>query len=204
MATRRSRRRTNVLDRYNLDDRFLQRADPKIGRAGMIGGTDLETGQRVVVKIWRRDPKLVDEELREIWRQEIRQLHRLAGYPGAREHIVMLHDSAEDAEGFYLVLSPGQRSPLQTILDGARDQHWLKQLRPHRNRLRLWKDLKRIAVGLDILHRQGLLHRNLDTWAIFTAGGDEPDFQLSGFEWSIRLTGVADRLRRPVGSGRDR
>jgi hypothetical protein len=197
MATRRSRRKTNFLDRYNLDDRFLQRPDPKIGRAGMIGGTDLETGQRVVIKEWRRDPNLLDEELREIWRQEIRQLHRLAGYPGAREHIVMLHDSAESADGFYLVLSPGQRLPLQTLLHSARDQHWLKQLRPHRNRLRLWKDLRRIAVGLDILHRQGLLHRNLDTWAIFTAGGDEPDFQLSGFEWSIRLTGVADRLRRP-------
>jgi hypothetical protein len=145
MSTRRPRRKTNFLDRYNLDDRFLQRADPKIGRAGVIGGTDLETGQRVVIKEWRRDRNLVDEDLREIWRQEIRQLHRLAGYPGAREHIVMLHDSAEDADGFYLVLSPGQRLPLQTLLDSVRDQHWLKQLRQHRARILLWKDLKRVA-----------------------------------------------------------
>lgn len=194
MPPRRSRRKTNFLDRYNLDDQLLQRPDPKIGRAGMIGGTNVETGQRVVIKEWRRDPKVVDDELREIWRQEIRQLHRLAGYPGAREHIVMLHDLAEDSEGFYLVLSPGQRSPLQTLIDGARDQHRLKQPRNPRNRLRLWRDLKRAAAGLDILHAQGLLHRNLDTWAIFTAGGDEPDFQLSGFEWSIRLIAVAERL----------
>jgi hypothetical protein len=152
MAARRARRKTNFLDRYHLDDRFLQRADPRTGRAAMIGGTDIETGQRVLVKEWRRDPNVADEELREIWRQEIRQLHRLAGYPGAHEHIVMLHDSAEDADGFYLVLNPGQRSPLQPVFDDARDQHWIKQPRNPRNRLRLWRDLKRAAAGLDILH----------------------------------------------------
>lgn len=199
MVARRSRRTSNFLDRYRLDERLLQRADPKTGRSGMIGGEDRETGQRIVLKEWRREPKIADDELREIWRQEIRQMHRLAGYPGAREHIVMLHDSAEDADGFYLVLSPGQRSPLQTFLEGPRSQHWLKHPRQERNRLRLWQDLKRVAVGLDILHTQGLLHRNLDTWAIFTAGGDEPDFQLSGFEWSIRLTGAAERLPRRSG-----
>src|SRR5262245_60600873 len=101
MAARHPRRKANFLDRYRLDDRLLQRAHPRIGRAGMIGGEDQETGQRVIIKEWRRDPKLADDELREIWRQEIRQLHRLAGYPGAREHIVMLHDSAEDSDGFY-------------------------------------------------------------------------------------------------------
>jgi hypothetical protein len=122
----------------------------------MVAGEDEETGQRVVIKEWRRDPKVVDDELREIWRQEIRQLHRLAGYPGAREHIVMLHDSAEDAEGFYLVLNPGQRSPLQTLMDSSRSESWLKHPRQERNRLRLWQNLQRIALGLDILHSQGL------------------------------------------------
>lgn len=196
MVARRTRRKSHFLDRYRLDDRLLQRADPKIGRAAMIGGEDSETGQRVIIKEWRRDPKIADDELREIWRQEIRQLHRLAGYPGAREHIVMLHDSAEDPNGFYLVLSPGQRSPLQALLDSPRTQSWIKHPRQERNRLRLWRNLRRVATGLDILHIQGLLHRNLDTWAIFTTGDDEPDFQLSGFEWTIRLSGAAELLPR--------
>ena len=71
MLTRRVRRKTHFLDRYSLDERFLQRPDLKIGRGRIIGGTDLETGQRVVIKEWWRDPNLTDEDLREIWRQEI-------------------------------------------------------------------------------------------------------------------------------------
>lgn len=202
MATKRTRQKGAFLDRYELVGHYLQPVDRKTGRPRMIAGEDNETGQRVVIKEWPRDPKVMDDDLREVWRQEIRQLHRLAGYPGARNYIVMLRDSAEDAEGFYLVLSPGQRLPLQTILNSPRGPIWLKNPRQQRNRLRLWHDLRRIAAGLDILHTQGLLHRNLDTWAIFTAGGDEPDFQLSGFEWSLRLTGAAERLPPRTGKGK--
>ncbi len=46
---------------------------------------------------------------------------------------------------------------------------------------------------MEILHTQGLLHRNLDEWAIFTDAGESPDFQLSGFEWSIRLAAAVGK-----------
>ena len=201
MAARRTRRKARFLDRYRLDDRILQRADRRVGRPTMLGGVDTRTGERVIIKEWSRDPKIADEDLREIWRQEIRQLHRLAGYPGAREHVVLLHDSAEDRYGFYLVLSPGQRVPLQTLLDVHHRQSWLQNTRQERNRLQLWHNLRRVVVGLEILHTQGLLHRNVDAWAIFTAGGDEADFQLTGFEWSIRLPSTADRLPSHISRG---
>ena len=201
MAARRTRRKARFLDRYRLDDRILQRADRRLGRPTMLSGVDIRTGERVVIKEWSRDPKIADEDLREIWRQELRQLHRLAGYPGAREHVVLLHDSAEDQHGFYLVLSPGQRVPLQTLIEAHHRQSWLHNTRQDRSRLHLWKNLRRVVIGLEILHTQGLLHRNIDAWAIFTDGGDDSDFQLSGFEWSLRLPSTADRLPSHISRG---
>lgn len=188
-----NRDRQEFLGRFRLDNRALQRGDVKSGRAKMIGAQDKESGERVVIKQWRRDSVVTKDTLKEIWRQEIRQLHRLAGCPGAREFMVEQTDSGEDAEGFYLVLSPNQRLPISALLTRITEFHWLRHPRLPANRQRLWENLRRVATGLDLLHTQGLLHRNLDTWAIFSSGDEIPDFQLSGFEWSVRLTGVADR-----------
>lgn len=193
MSIKIDRERQEFLGRFRLDNRALQRGDVKTGRAKMIGAQDKETGERVIIKQWKRDSVVTKDALKEIWRQEIRQLHRLAGCPGAREFMVEQSDSGEDEDGFYLVLSPAQRLPVQALLTRVTEFHWLRNPRLHSNRQRFWENLSRIAIGLDILHTQGLLHRNLDTWAIFSAGDDIADFQLSGFEWSVRLTGVVGK-----------
>lgn len=159
----------------------------------MARGVEKTTGQAIVLKHWRRVAGVADDEVREVWRQEIRQLHRLAGFPGAREYIVGLLDSSEEADGFYLALSPDQRSPLGAVRSHLPTHHFLQQPRTERSRLLIWRNLKRVAAGLDILHTQGLLHRSLDEWAVFTDGGEVPDFQLSGFEWSIRLAAEVDK-----------
>lgn len=194
MTTRLNIKKTEFGNRFRLDEKLTRRGDPKLGRPSMIQGDSKDTGQRVLLKQWKRNPDVADVELNEIWRQEIRQLHRLGGYPGARDYIVPLLDSGEDSEGFYLVFLPGQRLPLANIQNSLPSTHWLKDPKQTRNRLKLWQNLKRIAHGLDILHTQGLLHRNIDNWAIFTSATDEIDFQLSGFEWSIRLSGDANKL----------
>jgi hypothetical protein len=186
-------RKSQFMVRFKLENRAMQRGDPKIGKAKVTAGTIKETGEQIVLKQWRRDASNVDAALRELWRQEIRQLHRLAGSPGAREYMVSQIDSAEDDEGFYLVLSPGQRLPIEALKQRVTEFHWLRQPRNPSSRQKIWANLARVAAGLDILHTQGLLHRNLDLWSIYSAGGEEPDFQLSGFEWSVRLSGVASR-----------
>jgi HKD family nuclease len=176
------------LSRFKLDDRLLQKGVVKSGRASMVGAVDRVTGNRVIIKQWRRNTGIAGVELHELWRQELRHLHRLAGYPGARQYIVPLLDSSEEDESFFLALGSGQRLPLQVVIDDASDNHWLKQPRSDANRMTIWSNLYRIACGLNLLHMQGLLHRNLDAWAIYTSGDDSPDFQLTGFEWSIRLS----------------
>lgn len=58
--------------------------------------------------------------------------------------------------------------------------------------------MRRLAQGLGILHSHGLIHRNLDEWSVFTDGGNSPDYQLGGFEWSIRLN-AAGTTMLPMG-----
>lgn len=182
--------RSEFRARFKLETTLLQRGDAKRGRASMASGVELSSGRDVILKQWRRTSGITDSELREIWRQEIRQLHRLAGFPGAREYIVGLIDSSEESDGFYLVLSPQQRLPLAYIRAQLSSTHYLSNPKTDKNRLQIWRNLRRLAAGLNILHIQGLLHRNLDEWCIFTSGEDVADFQLSGFEWSIRLSGA--------------
>jgi len=152
-------------------------------------------GEPILLKTWPRASKAEDPDIEAVWSHEMRQLHRLAGYPGADDLLPDLIDAGYDASGFHLVLAPGQRRPLATLLERGTPGHWLRQPRLVANRLRIWTNLRRLATALEMLHAQGLLHRNLDDWAVLAAGGDEPDFQLTGFEWSMRIVGPAEQTR---------
>ena len=190
MVRKPRRRRGPFLDSYRLDDAYLLRPDRKHGVPGILAGSD-SNGHPIVVKVWPKTAGIDDPELQEIWHSEVRQLHRLGGYPTAADMIANLQHAGEDESGFYLVLDPGQRRPLATILEHAHSGHWLRNQRLPQNRTLLWNNFLRLCSGLETLHAQGLLHKNLNTWAILTMGGSEPDFQLTGFEWSVRLVGAA-------------
>lgn len=185
------RRKGTFLSAYKLEDRDLQRMDRKSGRPSLTLGVD-ESGNHVLIKAWPRATGEGQDELREIWQHEVRHLYRLGGYPGASTSIATLQQAGLDASGFYLVLDLGQRQPLATLLQQRQTNHWLQNPRIMRNRLLVWQNLSQIASALEILHDQGLLHRNIDQWSILASGGSEPDFQLTGFEWSLRLAGATN------------
>ncbi len=201
MVERTRRRRQGFLDRYRVDDSALRLPDRRTGQVGLYEGIGDE-GQSVLIKAWPRSAKQDDRDIEAIWRHEIRQLHRMAGHPDAHAVIARLHDAGEDKQGFYLVIDLGQRRPLAPILDRAPRGHRLRLPRLPQNRDLMWRNLRRIASALEALHSEGLLHRDLDAWSVLTAGGEEPDFQLTGFEWSMRLmsTAAAQKsvLRRPA------
>jgi hypothetical protein len=183
------RRKVGFLEGYKLEDSYMLRPDRAAGRPGIYGGSSPD-GVPILVKVWERKADSNDADLQDIWRHELRQLHRLAGFPGAADCIAHLYDAGYDARGFYLIIAPGQRQPLQSLLNEINSDHWLKQPRSTTNRSRIWANLNLLCFGLEALHSQGLLHRNLDSWAVVTTGSVEPDFQLTGFEWSMRIVSV--------------
>jgi hypothetical protein len=191
-----TRKGKGFLDGYQLQDTYLQQPDRALGQPGLIVGTAAE-GMPVLVKVWPRRANAKDEDLQEIWHHELRQLHRLAGYPGSHEVIAHLLRAGMDEKGFYLILDLGQKSVLRTITDRGNPSHWLNQPRFDANRLLIWQNLKRLSAAIEILHSQGLLHRKLDASSVLTAGRKEADFQLTGFEWAVRLTSAIQTLAKP-------
>lgn len=178
---------TRFLAEFTLERRALVVAEPSRGIPALRAGTDKD-GHSVLVKTWLRNKAVDVSDLREIWRNELRHLHRLAGYRGVWDYVVPLRASAIDDEGYHLVLSPGQRRPLDLYLREEPEIHLPVNVASIAARRLIWANLLRIARGLEALHSLGLLHRNLTAWSILTAWDDEPDFQLTGFEWSMRIT----------------
>ena len=188
----------NFLGRYTLDHDDLLKPDIKQGRPRLTEGLSPD-GDPVLVRTWPRNTK-DDDDLVDIWRHELRQLHRLNGYPGALEVITRIKDAGSDPKGFYIALDVGQRRPLEVLLENSRaTASWLRSLTLPMNRYRLWANLRRVAMGLEILHNEGLVHRNLDAWAVLTSAGEDPDFQITGFEWSLRLSSTTDKPRKERG-----
>lgn len=175
-------------NRFNVEDQYLVRPDSGLSRSGVLRATTRDTNQRVLIKVWPRSVEFDDRELAEIWRHEVRQMYRLAGYPGAMDLIVPLVEADQDKDGFYLVLGAENfLEPLSVWKEQQKTPVWLRLPRSPADRRKMWLNLKRVAHALEILHKQGLLHRNIDLAAVHSTCSEEPDFKLSGFEWSVRM-----------------
>ena len=194
MARPSRRQRSSFLSEFVLDERLLRREDRKSGSPSLVEGYS-KTDSQVLVKSWSAR-KIDNPLLQDIWHHEVRQLHRICGYPGANEVIAPLYATGNDDEGFHLALDVGQRRPLATILEFGNKNQWIRQTNRITNRIRMWRNMQRVCRGIEIIHQQGLIHRNLDGWSVLTSGGEQLDFQLTGFEWSIRLTGVSAQNSR--------
>ena len=187
------------LSRFTDEGAYLVRPDKKAGRPGIFRARDPE-GNDVLAKFWPSDDPNSDVDLLEIWRSEIRQLQRLAALPSGDELLVPMTGSGRDSQGFYLILDVGRGSPLEAFFESKSRHPVLNQPRLPRNRVRNWLNARRLVNGLELLHSQGAVHRNIDGWAVVTALGDEPDFRLTGFEWSIRISALKEqksKLRLP-------
>ncbi|CQH27730.1 AAA domain-containing protein [Yersinia enterocolitica] len=170
--------------------------DFEFGNPGLLGA-EVE-GKQVIVKFWLNRHQDHTEILKEIWLYEKRQLQRLKGCLGVGDYISPIYESYADEFGFYLVLDSGSRLPLSHYYESTSGtlqlkRAWVFNLRQIPNRLRFWKNIKRIVSAVNILHSQGLLHRHLNFDSILTDPTNELDFQLTGFEWSIRV----QRMQEP-------
>ncbi len=183
-------RRDKFLADYVPAESYLVGPDKARGRPGLLPAQTRDRLE-VLIKVWPRTSR-TDEDLLHIWRSEIRQLQRMAAIPRAEELFVPMLASGEDDEAFYLVLDPGQGAPLEQFRRSGRNTI-LQHPNLPRNRRLIWSNALRIAEALDILHAQGVIHRNIDPWAIITTLGDEPDFRLTGFEWSMRIASLDSR-----------
>jgi serine/threonine protein kinase/DNA polymerase III delta prime subunit len=148
-----------------------------------------DAGDIFYLKVWNR-PSDESHAIRAMWNREIRGLMRLQGYPGASEIFIRLRDMGITSSHYFVVLEGGRRMLLSEVLAKRNEFSWLQNLGEIGRRRPLWEGLLRIAQALSILHREGTLHRSLSPASIFVSPDGQGDFRLSGFEWSLRLSGL--------------
>ncbi len=187
-----------VAGRYRLTRKILA-GDPRRGIPTLWQAED--AGDVYFIKAWRRrgDDRA---DIKALWNREIRGLTRLQGHPGASELFVRLHDLLNDERNYYAVVNGGRRILLSDALRSRNNYAWLTNLSEVGRRRPLWEGLLRVAKALAMLHGGGTLHRSLTSNAVFVAPDGMGDFRLSGFEWSLRISGrdgAAASVGRPQG-----
>jgi DNA polymerase III delta prime subunit len=178
--------------RKNLEDRFSFDAGIAPGNRDALQGTlfevsERETGDEFCLKLWRKTGTTADDELREIWRHEMRHVSRVMSHSGAQGVIVDIVEFVEDDADFGVLMERAGQ-PLSSLFGRVGPSHWLRLLSAPANRARLWQNVRRLVVALGIVHAQGLVHGRVDEKAVFSFGSKQPDFRLAGFEWSLWLT----------------
>lgn len=193
-------------NKASLDHRFefvedaVAPGDRAALRPAVFEVEERASGAERNLKLWRKTGTSLDDDLRQLWLHEMRQVQRVMSYEGAREVIVDVLEFVEDEFDFGVVLERVGR-PLTDMLSRASRQHWLNNLRSPRARALFWRNIRRLVTALGIVHAQGLVHGAVGPDAVMTEGADEPDFQLGGFEWSLWLSpDTTDRSHAKVGS----
>lgn len=177
--------------RYSLR-RKIQAGVPARGIPDLWEADD--GGDRYFVKSWKITGGDTST-LRALWNREVRGLMRLQGHPRAAELFVRLQHLGQDESQFYAILDGGQRQILSKVLDTRSNFNWLVNLGEVGRRVPIWKGLQRIAEAIAALHREGTLHRNLSASSIFVDPNGQGDFRLSGFEWSLRVSGGGNKIK---------
>jgi hypothetical protein len=155
-------------------------------------GEDVEDYKPYLIKVWPFQGDTPDPVKHALWLHELRILYRVSSSPGAEDSILVLRDPRLDREvRCFVMVAESVPSAGYTPLAEAlrhRDRHgWLSNGGTE-DRWNLWQGLKRIADGLQLLHDQNTLHRNLGVEGIFFNPQEGADsLRLGGFEWSIRL-----------------
>ncbi|MER9944793.1 AAA domain-containing protein [Mesorhizobium sp. M0092] len=187
--------------RFTFEDQAMAAGDSKALRPAQFAVFDEATGYERNLKLWRKTGTEADTDLRDLWVHEMRQVQRVMSYSGARDVIVDVIEFVEDEEHFAVLLEHAGQ-PLSFKRDRVSNQHWLKNLGAVRARSLFWQNFRRVVWALGIVHAQGLVHGNIDPNAIMTEGAEEPDFQLTGFEWSLRVAEDTPGIKHAKVSGK--
>tara|TARA_R100000789_G_C3024329_1_gene154227 strand:+ start:3378 stop:6764 length:3387 start_codon:yes stop_codon:yes gene_type:complete len=187
---------SSIGDRFEFDESAVAIGDERILKGALWRVYDKENGHAErLLRTWRKTGTEIDDELRSLWRYEMRQVRRLMRYRDASDLIVDVLEELEDDEEFALVLA-ARGDPISAGGRGRRSR-----VGPiGRQRILVWRNISRLVRALGVLHDQAIVHGDLSQDCIFSEGGDEPDFRLGGFEWSVRLN--ADDQSRATRSKR--
>ncbi|NOT05129.1 MAG: AAA family ATPase [Anaerolineales bacterium] len=144
-----------------------------------------------LIKTWPYFSDNANELQRALWDAELRSMYRVSSSPGAEGSLLVVRDAGLDKKNkcFIMVMVSfgSDYARLIDALQNRKEYMWLSNREPD-SRVRLWRGLKQIALGIQLLHSQAILHRNISAENIYFHPDNDPStFRLGGFEWSLRV-----------------
>ncbi len=182
-------------ERFEFEGDAVAVTDHPILRSALYNVTERRTGAERGLRVWRKTGTSADQDLRQLWEHERRQIQRLMATAGASDLIVRVLYFVEDDEEFGAVLEHAGQA-LSRLTQRADSYHWVRNLAVARNRIMLWRNLARVGKAIGLLHAQGMIHGRLGPSVVMTDGGRIPDFKLTGFEWSLWLAAPSPTTER--------
>lgn len=189
------KRSNSILEgRYELQ-RKLQQNDAD--KSVFWLGYDTEYASQCLIRLWIYPDNLdkkPDNLTRASWDSELRTLYRLCSSASAEESILIMRDAriAHDERAFVMVLKSESNGydNLATALANRSQYDWLNLDNRSQTTFRedLWRGLRRLANGIELLHKQQVIHRHIDAATVYLNPKEGPEsWRLGGFEWSVRL-----------------
>jgi hypothetical protein len=121
------RTKSSLEDRFKFAGDAVAPGDRGALRPALFEVEDRVSGVERCLKLWRKTGTPVDEDLRQLWMHEMRQVQRVMSYAGAHEVIVDVLEFIEDDDDFGVVLERvGQ--PLSEKRKRVSRHHWLRNL----------------------------------------------------------------------------
>src|SRR6266700_3526715 len=173
---------------------FALRRNIAVATTFELWEADASDVENVLIKAWPFIHVEPSEIERNLWDRELRTLYRLASTPEAERRLVTLIDAAVDreAKAFILALKVPGFDRLSDILSNRRKYRWLSDLSDVGKRAALWRGSQRLIEGLAHVHRFRSLHRAVTAENVCLDAEHGPDtLRLGGFEWTVRLGGLA-------------
>jgi len=174
--------------RYRLIDEIDIRVDPQARYCAWRASDKYEN--EFFIKAWPFQGKRPNDVDRALWDVELRRLFRLTSSPEAESRLVTLRDAGVDHENKHLIMvlaAPGLTT-LERLLEQRSLHRWLRDILDIEVRREVWKGIRRVALGLDQLHGQQMIHRAISPTAIFLHPDIGPQsMRLGGFELTVRV-----------------
>jgi len=194
--------RPPLRERFVFPNEFVHSPATLALQSRLVDVVEVRSGLERTLRLWRKTGTPADQDLRALWRHEVRHVQRVMSYAQARDVIVEAVEVVEDDDYFGLVLvRAGQ--PLPQVLATASPRYWMRRLKEPGARNLFWANIRRVVAALGILHAQGLVHGHVGPEVLMTEGYEEPDFRLTGFEWSLWLAGDVNGREPGGGQGAD-
>ncbi|EMC7873026.1 hypothetical protein RZ571_000114 [Acinetobacter baumannii] len=173
---------------FKLEDRFEDfiELDSKSENFNYYKCKD-ENEEFFFIKTWK---KITQKPVKELWLQELRNLIYLRNNPNSSKYLMLIND-AHDFNNYFIMSYKCQSNdiPYPDYIEKYKNWNNSKYFKEDKNRLSLWKNIYNLASGLEILHENKMLHRNISKNSIIVSSEkDSPEnFRLTGFEWILEL-----------------